>query len=235
MPSVTTAVSASRIRVLSVISSQITFGSTFERRRISGELVGQRRLRELAAATGCTLTVTSARRGACHHDTCRHASWSAHAPIGTMRPVSSASADELVGPDQAALGVLPAHERLEADDAPGLEADDRLVVETSSSRSSARCSSFPVRSAVIARSWESASNSSARERPWSLAPVHRGVRVAEQRLRRLELAARQRDADAGGHEHLALRELHRPADGRRDTVARAPAPSSRRGRRYTAR
>ena len=47
---------------------------------------------------------------------CRHASRRTQAPIGTIRPVSSASAMNSAGRQQAALGVLPAHERLDADD-----------------------------------------------------------------------------------------------------------------------
>ena len=62
---------------------------------------------------------------------------------------------------------------------------------------------------MTARSWASASNSSARARPVLLRAVHRGVGVAEQRLGRLELAARERDADARGDEHLAVGERDR--------------------------
>ena len=45
-----------------------------------------------------------------------------------------------------------------------------------------------------------------------LGPVHRRVRVAEQRLRAVGDAARQGDADAGGHEHLTLHERDGPGD-----------------------
>ncbi len=51
------------------------------------------------------------------------------APSGTTRLASSEIGDELVGEQEAAAGVLPAHERLEGDDRPASrEVDDRLVV-----------------------------------------------------------------------------------------------------------
>lgn len=37
--------------------------------------------------------------------------------------------DELAGADEAALGVLPAHERLEGDEIVAVQAHDRLVVQ----------------------------------------------------------------------------------------------------------
>ena len=56
-----------------------------------------------------------------------------------------------------------------------------------------------------------------------LGAVHRGVGVAQQRLGRLELAARERDPDARGHEHLTLGERDRLRDRRRSSGWRAPA------------
>ena len=50
-------------------------------------------------------------------------------PIGTMSPVSSAIGTNCVGRHHAALGVVPAQQRLHARDAPVVEPHDRLVVE----------------------------------------------------------------------------------------------------------
>ena len=54
---------------------------------------------------------------------------SAHSPIGTISPVSSASGMNSAGRHDAALGMVPAQQRLEAADLVALEVDDRLVVE----------------------------------------------------------------------------------------------------------
>ena len=55
----------------------------------------------------------------------------AHDPAADRqdRAVLLGDLDELAGRDQPAIGMLPAHERLEPGDAPGLERDDRLVDE----------------------------------------------------------------------------------------------------------
>ena len=62
------------------------------------------------------------------------------------------------------------------------------------------------------------SYSSTRARPWSFAAVHRGVGVAQERLGRLHVAARQRDADARGDVHLAVDEHDRLGHRRADAI-----------------
>ena len=57
------------------------------------------------------------------------ACWSTQRPIGRIRPVSSASGMNSHRSHQAALGVSPAHQRLDAGHAAGGDVDDRLVVE----------------------------------------------------------------------------------------------------------
>ena len=47
----------------------------------------------------------------------RQASRSTQRPIGTIRPISSASGMKLSGREHAALGVMPAQQRLDAGDA----------------------------------------------------------------------------------------------------------------------
>ena len=65
----------------------------------------------------------------CIATACRQASRSTQRPIGTISPVSSANGMKSSGSTQAALGVVPAQQRLDARDAAVGEADDRLVVE----------------------------------------------------------------------------------------------------------
>ena len=56
------------------------------------------------------------------------ASSSAHEPIGTMVPVSSAIGMNSAGETMVPSRLLPAHQRLEADDVAGGQVEDRLVV-----------------------------------------------------------------------------------------------------------
>ena len=58
-----------------------------------------------------------------------HALRRIHSPSGTIRPVSSASMDELVGPDHAELRVAPAHQRFDAVRFLRRDVDHGLVVQ----------------------------------------------------------------------------------------------------------
>ena len=115
---------------LSVISSVIAAGTTPVVRstvaHVVHELVvGKLHRRDVdadrrAAGVGnCAMPASSAWRQACS---------STQRPIGTIRPLSSAIGDEPAGRDQAARRVIPAHQRLDADDPPTRQRDGGLVV-----------------------------------------------------------------------------------------------------------
>ena len=129
-----------------------------------------------------------------------------------MRPVSSASGTNSIGGTRPALGVLPADQRLEADQRAVVEVDHRLVVHAQLAALDGavqRVAGAQVvdRAVVLARVEQLGAVAAE-----VLGPVHRGVGVAQQRLGRVGRAARQRDADAGGHEHLAFHERDRSRD-----------------------
>ena len=71
----------------------------------------------------------SAGRSVCICRAWRQASRSTQRPIGTIRPVSSASGMKVSGPSMPALGVMPAQQRLDAGGAAVAEVHERLVVE----------------------------------------------------------------------------------------------------------
>ena len=69
-----------------------------------------------------------------HSAACRHASRSTQRPSGSIRPAVLGDRDELARQQQAARRVLPAHQRLDADEPPAAQVDDRLVVEHAARR-----------------------------------------------------------------------------------------------------
>ena len=71
---------------------------------------------------------TGGRRVGSCHEAWRQARSCTHADRHDQAAVLG-DGDELGGVEQAALGVLPAHERLDAGDLAGAQADHRLVVE----------------------------------------------------------------------------------------------------------
>ncbi len=106
-----------------------------------------------------------------HRETCRSASASTNSPIGTIAPVSSATAMNSLRCQQPSLWVLPADQRLEAHHAQlPAERDGRLVVDP---QLGARSSAWPsaasswIRSTACIR--ENSSNSSNRAPPRCLA------------------------------------------------------------------
>ena len=65
-------------------------------------------------------------------------------PIADDRAVLLGQLDEVVRAEQAARRVLPAHQRLDADDVPVAQVDDRLVLQRGTARASiASCSASP--------------------------------------------------------------------------------------------
>ena len=86
-----------------------------------------------------------------------------------MSPVSSASGDELHRRHQPALGVLPADERLEAEERAGVEVDHRLVVHAQLAALDGAVQLVAGAQVVDRAVVLAASNSSARSRPRSLA------------------------------------------------------------------
>ena len=150
--------------------------------------------------------------------------------VGTISPVSSASGDELVGTEQAALGVVPAHERLDARDAPVGELDDRLVVqrELAAVERAAQLALGARRSARAPRM--RASKSSKPPRPRVLGAVHRRVGVAQQVARRASSLPDERDADARRDEEPRSPATWNGAPARRARARRARAGSRRRRR-----
>ena len=106
---------------VSVISSSSRCAGQSRRRSAAGDGAASSGLLNW---TGDRLTATRIRGPAAAS---RHASRSTHWPIGTIRPVSSASRQELPGQQHAALRMVPAQQRLEGADPFGAQVDHRLV------------------------------------------------------------------------------------------------------------
>ena len=108
---------------------------------------------------------------------------STHSPICTMRPVSSASGMKRSGAHQAPLRMLPAQQRLRADDRAGLRGPPSAGSAAANSlRSSARrrlCSSAR---RSLTSSFISAVKNWKLLRPVLLGAVHRDVGVLQQRV-----------------------------------------------------
>ena len=100
---------------LSVISSCKQLGSSPDVRTALLDVSQQIRVLELARGqVDADRQLRRQGTASCHSRIWRQASSSTHLPIGTIRPVSSASGMKSSGWDQALLGVLPAHQRLQA-------------------------------------------------------------------------------------------------------------------------
>ena len=130
---------------------------------------------------------------------------------------------ELAGRDEA-VAVLPADERLDADDLPRLEADERLVVEHELLL-------------ALEGAAEAAGHRELGERVVALEGVdeiavaavvlrlvHGGVRVLEQRLGVGRVEREEADADARAHEDLDAGDDERLAERAADPAATASAP-----------
>ena len=121
--------SASSISTLSVISKHRLDGSHAGLRDHLGDAVGEIGLHELARREVDRDLERLADARAASAPRCAPPPRSPTSPICTIRPVSSAIGMNSAGRDQAALGVLPAHQRLGADAARVGEPDDRLEEE----------------------------------------------------------------------------------------------------------
>ena len=111
--------------------------------------------------------------------------------------------DELARREQPALGVLPAHERLDRVQRAAVERHDRLVVEPQLSGVE-RAAERPLGRDALERSVaKRLVEDLPVPRAALLRAVHRDVRVAQQALRVAICAAREHDADARGHDVLA--------------------------------
>ena len=116
--------------------------------------------------------------------------------------------EELVGRQQAAARVVPAHQGLEARDLAAREVHERLVVDPELPRSIARRRSVSsCRRAMTMRCMLRSKTSGGP--PRGLGAVHGGVGVAQQVLRPLVLRGVDGDADAGGDEDLVAAEVDR--------------------------
>ena len=212
--SVLTVASASPIAVPSVISTSSPEASSPDSASTcptSWTSRGWRNWRgdRLTAITRSRPISASAR----HTDACRQAVSSTHRPIGRMRPVSSAIGMNDARRHQAALGMLPAHQRLQPHDAGGPEVHLGLVVEPELA---------PVeRPAQLGLHLEPALHRLAHARlehlearaAVGLRPVHGDVGVAQESLGGGALVApAERDPDAGAHEDLLVLDPERPAE-----------------------
>ena len=117
-------------------------------------------------------------------------------PIGMMSPVSSASGMNSSGGDHAPLRMVPAGERLHADDLVGRQVDDRLVVRlelaSATAATEVRLQAHPLDDGGVHAGLVDLEAALA----LALGPVHGEVGVAEQAGRVL-LAVADDDADAG--------------------------------------
>ena len=142
-------------------------------------------------------------------------------PIGRIRRVSSASGMKSHGRHDAAHGVVPAQERLDRDDAVGVEVEHRLVDE--------------VELVLVDRGAQLLDEDHALERGVDhavlvdavlaaagvLGGVHRDVGVAQQRLGALGVGGGERDADAGAGGDAVLAERDRAGERVEQALGRA--------------
>ena len=119
------------------------------------------RLRRAGGAETFTLhdqRLAAPRATSCQRAAWRHASRAPTSPIGTMSPVSSASGMNSPGATRPRVGMLPAHQRLDADDAPGRRpttsagsADAELVALERLRAARSRRAAAPARAAASRR------------------------------------------------------------------------------------
>ncbi len=129
-----------------------------------------------------------------------------------MSPVSSASGTNSIGGTRPRSGCSQRISASNPNSVPVVEVDHRLVVHAHLAALDGAvqlvAGAQVVDRAVVFARVEQLGAVAAQ----LLGAVHRRVGVAQQRLGRVGAAARQRDADARGHEHLAFHERDRPRD-----------------------
>ena len=163
----------------------------------------------------------------CHALVWRQALSRIQRPSSRISPLSSASGMNSIGGIGAALGVVPAHERLRPGDRTGVELDDRLVrdVELAALEGAAEVGLqlHPGDGrAVELRLVDDVAVAAA-----GLGRVHRDVGAAQQLVGIAAVGRLDGDADAGPGRDLALAEHERPGEGLEDPRARtAPASSA---------
>ena len=154
-----------------MISSRRWTGSRPVRARISATMAGRSRWATWRAER---LTEMSSGRASgrcsCHSSIWRQARSCTQRPIGSIRPHVLGDRDELVRVEQAAARVLPAHQRLQAGDLAGAQRRRPAGSAAPAPRGrDAWRSSRSISSRRTALARISASNSSQRARPRSLA------------------------------------------------------------------
>ena len=130
----------------------------------------------------------------------RQASRMIHSPIGDDQPAFLGERDEGAGRDHAALRMLPAHQRLEADDL-AVDARLRLVVQGQFAaldrRSQFLLQHAPLAQPLVHVGFEEAERAAALR----LGAIERGVGVADQRGGVGAVDREDRDADAQADAH----------------------------------
>ena len=120
--------------------------------------------------------------------------------------------DEVLRPDQTEAGAVPAQQRFDAGHASRGDVDLRLVVELQLAAlervAQIVLQRQPLQRAAVHRRREHLIRVAARV----LGAIHRVVGVRQQRLGRVAVARKKRDADAGGDEQLRPFDLQRQRD-----------------------
>ena len=120
--------------------------------------------------------------------------------------------DELAGRDQAALRMVPAHQRLEAADPAVLEANDRLVVQLEFGVGDGRAEIDLERVARLQPPVHLPLEEPVGAAAVALGEIERHVGVLEQLIRAGAVGGRDRDADAGADLDRAAADLERLAE-----------------------
>ena len=218
--STSVAASGSASTALSVISRHSSFGS----RPLSVSAFDTVATKSPSASwRGETLTETVIGRSTVrtHSAAWRQASSTTHAPIGTIRPGLLGDRDEDGRDDHAALGVVPADQRLGADDLAVVHVDLRLVEQlqlAALERVAQAALEVETLGGLLAHR---VVEDLAARLAELLRAVHGGVGVAQQRLRVGDADRQRTHAEARGHEALAAVELDRRAQGAGQAVGDA--------------
>ncbi len=160
---------------------------------------------------------------------------STQAPSGTISPVSSATAMKAAGVDEAAHGMAPAHQRLEARHGLGGEVDLRLVVQLELAPLE-RAAQVLLQGAAAARllvhpGLEDVERAAVPGLGAAAAPARRGAAAGPARPPRPP-RGRQRDADRGPHHQVLPGDREGPLEAVEEPRGQAPASAA--GPRRTA-
>ena len=208
------AASGSSMIALSVISRHSADGGSACSRSVASTTPASRGL-DSWRGERLTAITKSSWPWARHAAAWRQASPSTHSPIGTIRPLCSATGTKRRGGDRAQRRVLPAQQRLDAEHARRVgEHDLGLVGERELARRRARRAARPRAPAARRRVSAPAVEELQLRLAALLGLVHGGVGVAQQLLGGHVAvgAVGDRDADARGEEALAAVEHERALD-----------------------